>query len=322
MKQRARAVVCVVVVISVLLTIVEYELYYVTFNNTKIIIVNAKMCPLHNISGDCPETLTNDSKHNRNRIRTYPSAGNEYLKLLGLDTIQRYNGTLTKIPVIVSGASSNHFAEALVMIKHVKSTLHPVFGPMKMIFFDLGCTSSQRERMILKEYGSVMWMDCSIRFVADLNFVLTRALQEGIQIQGALSGTTTAMHTDISTFQALGELPCTFRDTGEMYATWMVVHATEFVEEYLMKPWVSCALVPGCMVVNRGVSSCGNDKYYHQCHRFDQSVLSIILHRLYRGSLEKIIVADNVWIKCGGHSSLWILPQFINEFVFEKTRSC
>ncbi|KAK3577677.1 hypothetical protein CHS0354_034154 [Potamilus streckersoni] len=348
MKQRTRAFLFFVGVILVLLTIVVYD--YMEWNNSRI-------GPILNVSGNCPETLSSDIKLNKNKIRTYPSASREYLKLLGLDIIQRYNGTLKRIPVIVSGASSNHFAEALFMIQHVKSTLYPKFGPMKMIFFDLGCTSSQRERirqecacdvrifpyeqfpkyvsrvdayawkpiaiqMILKDYGSVMWMDCSIRFVADLNRVFTRALKEGIQIHSSLNGTTTAIHTDISTFQALGELPCTFRDTGEMYATWMVVHATEFVEEYIMKPWVSCALIPGCMVVNRGVSSCGNDKYYHQCHRFDQSVLSIILHRLYRGSLEKIHVGDAVWIKCGGYSSLWILPHFINEVLFEKTRSC
>ncbi|KAH3746859.1 hypothetical protein DPMN_181276 [Dreissena polymorpha] len=90
-----------------------------------------------------------------------------------------------------------------------------------------------------------------------------------------------ARHTDARTMQYLGEDVCKFRHFGEIEAGFVLYYFDD-VTKTVVDVWGACALDRNCIAPPRA-------KYYcnpmvntdGQCHRFDQSVLSIILRRLF-----------------------------------------
>lgn len=92
-----------------------------------------------------------------------------------------------------------------------------------------------------------------------------------------------ARATAKSLFTYLNENVTYFSDKMIFQSGFVSCYATEHMIEYFMKPWVSCALTLGCLVpdmqshiylpVKKNVA-------LHACHRFDQSVASILLYRL------------------------------------------
>lgn len=114
--------------------------------------------------------------------------------------------------------------------------------------------------------------------------------------------------TSIDTFNVLGEHPCTFQDVTSFNAGIIVIRKTQFVFRYVMKPWVSCALNKVC--INGGQKlrrMCSGANTVGFCHKYDTSVLSIILHRLYSDPEDrnKIDLSDKInWIKCYSRKEL------------------
>ena len=105
-----------------------------------------------------------------------------------------------------------------------------------------------------------------------------------------------ASRTTWQTFQALGEDPCAYGKITQMQAAFIVLYITDFVRDYFLYPWVGCALSPGCMVPSGdpyNYLECVNGKNkheFHLCHRFDQSVMNILMYRMFNKTVDEHIL--------------------------------
>ena len=52
-----------------------------------------------------------------------------------------------EVPVLVTGASSNHFEEVGLLIKHINSVVRPVYPNVPFYFFDLGMEHWQTQKV-------------------------------------------------------------------------------------------------------------------------------------------------------------------------------
>ena len=188
---------------------------------------------------------------------------------------------------------------------------------MKIIFYDLGLSANSRKllqkhckceyrafpfheypshvstlntftwkpiivQLVLKQYPSVIWADSSVRFInPTLETMFANPNDVGIKtIHG---GGAIAKRTQLETFEYLDENPCLF-DVPEREVTVMFFKRSRFILTYIMRPWVSCALSTGCMShpCSTLIMLC-TAKYpvYGCCHRFDQSIMGILLTRLF-----------------------------------------
>lgn len=168
-------------------------------------------------------------------------------------------------------------------------------------------------------------MDASVRFLtSDLEPKFKDAKRYGVLASEGYAPI--AMRTHPTTFSILGEEACTFRDTNEFEATFILVSASKFVSEYFMKPWVFCALTSGCMVPDRNPDKyrdcLGSKRVYFDCHRFDQSILSILLARLYSEDLSVHIMKHEFYRFCKSVETAWFLPQFMNEMIVKTFEKC
>ncbi|KAK3585682.1 hypothetical protein CHS0354_020248 [Potamilus streckersoni] len=261
-------------------------------------------------------------------IQTYPTGDSgPYLKEIGLsrDFVDFPN---FRIPVLVTAASSNHFLEVQALMRNLHSVVFPKYKNLKFIFYDIGLKENEKEMVkkhcrceyrsfpfekypehvkilkgytfkplitqtVLNEYGFVMWMDASVRFrTGELDSLFEMATKDGVKIIPGDLGV--GYRTDPVTFKFLREDPCLFADKKEIQATFFMLYRTRFTIETIMRPWVSCALTSGCMYFPGSQSriSCANQNGLGFCHRFDQSVLSIILWRLYHADFGRVYIPE------------------------------
>ena len=88
------------------------------------------------------------------------------------------------------------------------------------------------------------------------------------------------------TFKRLQEPPCLYRRC-DFKATFIAVYQTQFVQEYLIKHWVSYILLIVCILFNHLIIPTLHlrcqikEHQYPKCQRCDQSVLRIVLNRLH-----------------------------------------
>ncbi|XP_045174762.2 uncharacterized protein LOC123536044 [Mercenaria mercenaria] len=289
-------------------------------------------------ANQCPESalLSSNKNENQMKIVNYPLVDSKrYLNRLGLQTI----GDLKEVdePVVVTATSANHISLATGLINRLSSNITP---KLKIVVYDVGMTDDQRKticaegkcevkqfpfdeypdflenylpshawkpvviQMALQEFGFVIWMDSAV-YIPDGN------LQGGIDIakkEGIAAGhrklanpeINLAYETDSQTFKALGEEACAFKKSFRFNAALIFIKRNAFTYNYIMRPWVSCALTKTCIAADtKFYSNCASANKYGFCHRFDQSVLSIILNRLYHLNIDKIDLKDRVrWTKC------------------------
>ncbi|KAK3585678.1 hypothetical protein CHS0354_020245 [Potamilus streckersoni] len=267
-------------------------------------------------------------EENCHLIQTYPIGDSgPYLKELGIakDFVSFPN---PKIPVLVTAASSNHFLEVQALMQNLHSVVFPKYKNLKFIFYDIGLKENEKEMVkthcrceyrsfpfekypghvkilngytfkplitqtVLNEYGFVMWMDASVRFrTGELDSLFQMAIKHGVKIISGDLGV--GYRTDPKTFKFLREDPCLFADKKEIQATFFLLYRTRFTIETIMRPWVSCALTSGCMYFPGSQSriSCANQNGLGFCHRFDQSVMSIILWRLYHADIGRVYIPE------------------------------
>lgn len=55
--------------------------------------------------------------------------------------------TGTEIPIIATGASSNHYLESLMMLKNLDKVVRPVYRSIKLYYYDLGLEPQQKEEV-------------------------------------------------------------------------------------------------------------------------------------------------------------------------------
>lgn len=227
-----------------------------------------------------------------------------------------------EIPTVVSATSSNHFLEAMNMIDKFNNLVRPAYKNIQLFIYDIGLQDSEHQQvktkcnctvvsfpyerfpghirhienycwkplivqLMLQTHKFVMWMDSSIRFLTpDLDSLFAQAKKHGILAFHDVHLLPSHVHEDM--FDFLQETPCLYRNFGEFSASLMLVHSDhQIAEEYIIRPWASCALVEHCIETKYPVSrliNCQSHKHYHSCHRYDQALLSILLYRLFHDS--------------------------------------
>ena len=138
---------------------------------------------------------------------------------------------------------------------------------------------------MLQTYRFAMWMDTSIRFdTADLDPLFIEAKRQGVMSNHVKFLLPSHVHED--TFLFLQEPPCLFRNFTELEAGMIMFHTdNKLVHKYIFIPWLKCALIEECMKTKLPTGDkmlkCKFHRVYHECHRYDQAVLSLLLYRLF-----------------------------------------
>ena len=137
-------------------------------------------------------------------------------------------------------------------------------------------------------------MDASIRYkTSNIDEIFHHAKLEGVL--AAFAGENVIVnHTVKPTFAMLKTDPWLYEGRTMFAADFLVFRATPYITQYVLRPWISCALTLGCMVPTERAKEyrhCFKDnKKPFGCHRFDQSVLSILLHMFYGDNALKHLV--------------------------------
>ena len=148
---------------------------------------------------------------------------------------------------------------------------------------------------MVREYPFVAWVDASFRFTTtNIDPIVEEAKRT--RATSATATSKVPVMTMVHMFEAFKEEPCAFRD-ADIYGTWFVVlYPSAYEMEYLLKPWVSCALLPRCIATGDNPEThkfCDENKLFN-CHRFDQSAWSIVVHRLYREHANEHVLVEPV----------------------------
>ena len=129
-----------------------------------------------------------------------------------------------------------------------------------------------------------MWLDSSVTFnYPDLDELFTKTKESGILM--LYNPYPIAAHTHQDTFTFLNETPCLFRQLKEFHAGCILINANHYiVKNFIILPWLKCALIEECMKTKQNEKdwlTCSLHNQYHACHRFDQSVLSLLVLRCF-----------------------------------------
>ena len=123
-------------------------------------------------------------------------------------------------------------------------------------------------------------------------------------------------HTTRNTFEMLGTNPWLYNGKAMFGAAFVVIPATPYVVQYIMQPWIACALKLGCMYPAEKAVELKNctvfGSMHFGCHRFDQSVLSILIHMVYGEKALKHAVCDkekHCFVTCRGCKRIGMMPQ-------------
>lgn len=160
--------------------------------------------------------------------------------------------------------------------------------------------------MSLLEFGFVMWMDATIRITSgNLDKAIRTTETHGIAIpynNGLDITVPLNFLTSKLTFEAFNEYPCTFSQVYIFNAGLIVIQKTPFTQQYIMRPWVACALNKDCITGGSLVPRlCAGANAIGFCHKYDTSALSIILNRLFNSEelRNQIDLTGRIsWIKC------------------------
>ncbi|KAL4223903.1 hypothetical protein ACF0H5_017366 [Mactra antiquata] len=308
----------------------------------------------------CNESLGPSIKDDIEKVKKYSFPGVEkYITELFPHNLPDEQN-MPQYPVFVTAASASHYTELMDLVYNT-TAVRKKYPQIKLVIYDLGFGSSQVKKiqekcdceirklvfeafpdhvkilkgyawkpiviqMAAKEHPFVFWMDASVRFVTtDLDGQLEDARNLGVI--GTKGFGSIASRTHTKTLRFLGEQPCTFKDTMELEATFIIIYANKLVSEMILKPWVSCALSLGCLVPDLNTDQylhCKSHKepVYFECHRFDQSILSILTYRLYHLNIEKHKMTHTFFRFCKGVDEQWYLPQFLNEMYIRYNEHC
>ncbi|XP_052236883.1 uncharacterized protein LOC127848454 isoform X3 [Dreissena polymorpha] len=238
---------------------------------------------------------------------------------------------MMSFPVIVTACSHDFFHVSEGLLKSIDNLILPKYPDLKLFYYDLGlheqdiktiesgckfCTVIKFDfqkypqhvqhlkfyawkplivREVMQNYSWVWWMDSSARILRN-DTELDRALQYSKEnsILFFTYGETLAVarHTHKGTMSILEEDYCKFRYFGEIEASFVLFHF-DSVSSLVVDKWSACASLDQCMNPRDAKLSCHHISRPSdgQCHRYDQSVLSILLRRLYHDSNDYPLVS-------------------------------
>ena len=145
-----------------------------------------------------------------------------------------------------------------------------------------------------------MWLDTSVILeTSELDPLFVQAKQQGVMSR--CDHLLLAAHTNEDTFRFLQEPPCLYRKYKEFIGRLLIFHSgNKLVNEYVIQPWVKCALVEECMKTRHRIGGnllyCQSHNIYHSCHRYDQSILSLLMYRLFPESYMEHHIKDTFFI--------------------------
>ncbi|KAK6192293.1 hypothetical protein SNE40_003785 [Patella caerulea] len=238
------------------------------------------------------------------------------------------------IPVIVAGASSNHFNETQAMMYNIDTVIRPVYPHIKVILYDIGFTELERQAIIkygrcelrtfnftkypdhirylhtcswkpiiiqevLNQHGFTMYMDASIRLkTGNLTRVFNQVKRSGINaIYIPFNNYFVPNHTFSKTFEYFKTKPCLFHGLDEIGAGFAIVVKNNLYAYTIMRSWLVCSLQRNC-VMPKGterITYCSGFKKYHKCHRNDQSALSIAVYMTNHDSVGSLAIPKELF---------------------------
>ncbi|KAK3593260.1 hypothetical protein CHS0354_012351 [Potamilus streckersoni] len=238
---------------------------------------------------------------------------------------------LSNIPTLVTAVTSSDFWDVQGLLKQFNHRLKKLFPDAKMIVYDIGLYQSETELLkkygfvevrsfqtsqypshvgdisnyawrpiiiqsILEEFGSVIWISPQSRIAhaTDLKQLKYRGDRHFFAWQ-TKEYIATIAYTNPKTFTYLNESRCCFLESGLVDMSMLVFYRTNFTWNAIMKPWLKCTLNKDCLIPPKArYSGCFHMRKPKTtgCHRYDQSVLSIILDRvfLFTFKLEKYVI--------------------------------
>ena len=145
----------------------------------------------------------------------------------------------------------------------------------------------------------LIWMDTSIRFLqnpSDLRKLFTEQIQKLGVMVGYSVKPDSCFTTCRSTYHRFGDEPCAYLGLPIFQASVLIFNNDPFVQRAIVEPWAACAFDETCIAPPEpectvGCAAALKTFYsyqesrgyitYGQCHRFDQAVITLILHKLY-----------------------------------------
>ena len=231
----------------------------------------------------------------------------------------------------VTGASSNHFTECKANIEHFSKQ----FPGKRVIFYDLGLDDSQVSfvkslpfltfrkfkfasypahvgnlhnyawkaliiQQILAEFDGVMWFDSSVKFTGDHTHTIMERLarhKSGFMFYVSSAGHSiiTATHPRMMEYFPM-EKTGAVNDMLQSGA--VIVINTAEVQKYIMKWLVVCVLKTDCIAPVGSTLWCNKTfprERFGGCHRYDQSLLNILVSNAYNHEEERYHFANETF---------------------------
>ena len=166
---------------------------------------------------------------------------------------------------------------------------------------DLLCRTLYSFQMALREHPFVMWMDSSVRFTTgNLQPMFDKALSSGIVLnfrKKTKRSPSIRLQTHQDTFKFLNEPPCLYDRERMIEAGLIVLYPKGYIFEGILNPWTKCALIEECLWTTRPIKEilkCWQNATVqtHRCHRYDQSVLNILIKRLFHDEMKRHLVDE------------------------------
>ncbi|KAI0240175.1 hypothetical protein LSAT2_009135 [Lamellibrachia satsuma] len=245
--------------------------------------------------------------------------------------------------VVVTAASASHFVETYDAVASIQTHL----PGKRIFFYDLGLEDSQVEKVkrwckvtyrkfdfkkypdhvvdlkiyawkpliiqdILRDYDTILWMDSSFRlFEPHLRPAISMALENRYgAVLFTKAGGSNFMRTHEGTFSFLPTDVEQQRHTSMAGATTMLLSNTRRTYERVLRWFYLCALEESCIAPIRKRhcnSAWGEEDEFLDCHRFDQSVINILLSNVINFAATKYHVDPHfeTFFNCTRHPTKW-----------------
>ncbi|XP_067664343.1 uncharacterized protein [Haliotis asinina] len=270
------------------------------------------------VESSCPRPQPTTAEDNlRSVLSTISELDYQHLSLiLGLFSDPPSN----KRVMFVTAASSNHFRESQGLMRNLHQNVFPYISNYTFVYYDLGLLPWQRKQLEkhcrcevrrfpqkympsrlqdlscftwkpiiiqanLPKTEILVWVDSCVRFWnKTAPYLLNDVERRGIITFG--SNYSVGQHTMRETVAYMKEDACSLAPVSEDQGGFLLFHNELWIREAVVKPWVACAMSPNCMCPRhaRHMNRCNvKVRMYNKCHRYDQSAINIILHKLFRG---------------------------------------
>ncbi|XP_060585139.1 uncharacterized protein LOC132741071, partial [Ruditapes philippinarum] len=261
---------------------------------------------------ECEDKFKSTLAENLNVVKNYPrGTADEFMWKIGGNLSAPDD--IPKFPVIVTAIDSLHYPESMGLFRSIHQGImgnRKYSGLLKtkcrcevrsFPFTELPEHVRTKEtfafkpiiiQILLVEFGFVCWVDASIRFTTpDIDVGIQFAIDNSLLFyvrRDVSKSYTIARQTDSKTFTFLKEDVCKFRNFTELVGGFLMFHY-DTVSKVIVNAWASCALNKQCISPDKTPLKPECNLRHTQdgrCHKFDQSVLSILIRHVIHDTNE------------------------------------